>query len=113
MTKNIAILGSTGSIGQNALRVIEALGEDYKVVALTAHDNIELLEKLGDLVRCLVRPLDAGDGIASGVLLQQDLDGVDYFGRFFSTRLRPPPGFRTRSNSTSCSSSCCRPRATV
>ena len=45
MTKNIAILGSTGSIGRNSLRVIDALGEDYKVVALTAHDNIELLAK--------------------------------------------------------------------
>ncbi|MFA5293186.1 MAG: 1-deoxy-D-xylulose-5-phosphate reductoisomerase [Phycisphaerae bacterium] len=41
--KKIAILGSTGSIGRNALRVIEALGADYKVVALTAHNNVELL----------------------------------------------------------------------
>ncbi|MBU1260232.1 MAG: 1-deoxy-D-xylulose-5-phosphate reductoisomerase [Planctomycetes bacterium] len=43
MTKRIAILGSTGSIGTNALRVIEALGADYKVAALTAHNNVELL----------------------------------------------------------------------
>ena len=43
MVKRIAILGSTGSIGKNALRVIEALGGDYKVVALSAHNNIELL----------------------------------------------------------------------
>jgi len=28
MAKRIAILGSTGSIGRNALRVIEALGAD-------------------------------------------------------------------------------------
>ena len=34
MVKNIVILGSTGSIGQNALRVIDALGEEYKVLAL-------------------------------------------------------------------------------
>ena len=43
MSKKIAILGSTGSIGQNALRVIEALGSDYEVVALTAHSSVELL----------------------------------------------------------------------
>jgi len=43
MSKKIAILGSTGSIGTNALRVIEALGPEYKVIALTAHSNTELL----------------------------------------------------------------------
>jgi 1-deoxy-D-xylulose-5-phosphate reductoisomerase len=43
MTKRIAILGSTGSIGRNALKVIEALGAGYKIVALTAHNNVELL----------------------------------------------------------------------
>jgi 1-deoxy-D-xylulose-5-phosphate reductoisomerase len=43
MTKRIAILGSTGSIGTNALKVIDALGAEYKVVALTAHNNAELL----------------------------------------------------------------------
>jgi 1-deoxy-D-xylulose-5-phosphate reductoisomerase len=43
MTKRITILGSTGSIGKNALRVIEALGAEYKVVALTANNNVELL----------------------------------------------------------------------
>jgi 1-deoxy-D-xylulose-5-phosphate reductoisomerase len=43
MSKQIAILGSTGSIGKNALRVIDALGPEYSIVALTAHNNIELL----------------------------------------------------------------------
>jgi len=43
MIKRIAILGSTGSIGKNTLRVIEALGPDYKVTALSAHNNVELL----------------------------------------------------------------------
>jgi len=36
-------LGSTGSIGTSSLRVIEALGPAYKVVALTAHSNTEML----------------------------------------------------------------------
>ncbi|UCG49149.1 MAG: 1-deoxy-D-xylulose-5-phosphate reductoisomerase [Phycisphaerales bacterium] len=43
MAKRIAILGSTGSIGKNALRVIEALGAGYEVVAISAHTSVELL----------------------------------------------------------------------
>jgi 1-deoxy-D-xylulose-5-phosphate reductoisomerase len=43
MSHGIAILGSTGSIGRNALRVIEALGPDYEVVGLSAHSSVELL----------------------------------------------------------------------
>lgn len=43
MIKNIAILGSTGSIGKNALRVIDALGPQYQVGALSAHSNVQLL----------------------------------------------------------------------
>jgi 1-deoxy-D-xylulose-5-phosphate reductoisomerase len=43
MVKRVAILGSTGSIGKNALRVIESLGEGYEVVALSAHSRVELL----------------------------------------------------------------------
>ena len=43
MTKQIAILGSTGSIGRNALRVIDALGPEYAIIALSAHSNVELL----------------------------------------------------------------------
>jgi len=43
MAKHIVILGSTGSIGTNALRVIESLGSGYSVLALSAHSNAELL----------------------------------------------------------------------
>jgi len=43
MVKHIAILGSTGSIGRNALRVIDALGPGYEIVALSAHSNVQLL----------------------------------------------------------------------
>ena len=44
--KNLAILGSTGSIGKNCLTVAKHLGkEKVKVVALAARSNIELLEK--------------------------------------------------------------------
>ncbi|MCI0498056.1 MAG: 1-deoxy-D-xylulose-5-phosphate reductoisomerase [Planctomycetales bacterium] len=43
MGKKVAILGSTGSIGRNALQVIDALRPDYEVVALSAHNNADLL----------------------------------------------------------------------
>ena len=43
MTKQIAILGSTGSIGKSALRVIDSLGPEYKIAALSAHSKVELL----------------------------------------------------------------------
>ena len=43
--KKIAILGSTGSIGVTALKVIKQNLDKYKVVGLTAGRNIELLLK--------------------------------------------------------------------
>ena len=43
MTRRIAILGSTGSIGKNALRVIDVLGPEYQVVALSGHTQVQLL----------------------------------------------------------------------
>lgn len=41
--KKISLLGSTGSIGRNALKIIAANSERYKIIALTAGRNIELL----------------------------------------------------------------------
>lgn len=41
--RNIAILGSTGSIGTQALDVIEANAEHFEVEVLTANGNAELL----------------------------------------------------------------------
>jgi 1-deoxy-D-xylulose-5-phosphate reductoisomerase len=41
LPQRIAILGSTGSIGCNALDVIESLGSDYRAIALSAHNNVE------------------------------------------------------------------------
>ena len=41
--KQIAILGSTGSIGTQALQVIEEPPDLYEAYALTANNRVELL----------------------------------------------------------------------
>ena len=41
--KQISILGSTGSIGCNTLRVVDSLREQFSVAALGAGSNVELL----------------------------------------------------------------------
>ncbi|HNU07008.1 MAG TPA: 1-deoxy-D-xylulose-5-phosphate reductoisomerase, partial [Pyrinomonadaceae bacterium] len=41
--KGISILGSTGSIGRNTLRVVEHLQGQFKVVALGAGSNVDEL----------------------------------------------------------------------
>ena len=43
--ENIAILGSTGSIGCSSLEVIEKLSHRFRVVGLAAGRNTRLLEK--------------------------------------------------------------------
>jgi len=43
--KKVAILGSTGSVGQNALRVIGAHGDKFRVVGLSAGKNAKLLAR--------------------------------------------------------------------
>lgn len=74
MKKNIAILGSTGSIGTQALKVIEAFPDLFSVEVLTAHSNADLLiqqaikykpnvvvineETLYDKVQLALDPLD-------------------------------------------------------
>ncbi len=41
--KRIVVLGSTGSIGKNALRVIKNLGDEFTIVALSCESNAEHL----------------------------------------------------------------------
>ncbi len=43
--KKIAVLGSTGSIGRQALDVVRALPHEAKVIALAGNKNVRLLEK--------------------------------------------------------------------
>jgi 1-deoxy-D-xylulose-5-phosphate reductoisomerase len=47
--KKIAVLGSTGSIGTQALEIIEKNREEYSVSALTCGRNISLIQKQIDL----------------------------------------------------------------
>ena len=43
MSKRIAILGSTGSIGTQTLEVISQHPDQFEVEVLTANNNIDLL----------------------------------------------------------------------
>jgi 1-deoxy-D-xylulose-5-phosphate reductoisomerase len=45
MTVGVAILGSTGSIGTCALRVLERQRERFRVVALTSHSSVDALAR--------------------------------------------------------------------
>ena len=42
--KNISLLGSTGSIGQSTLSVVEKFPDRFRVVSLAAGNNVDLLE---------------------------------------------------------------------
>jgi 1-deoxy-D-xylulose-5-phosphate reductoisomerase len=45
LSRNIAILGSTGSIGRSALDVLASMSDGFNVRYLTAHRNIDLLRE--------------------------------------------------------------------
>lgn len=49
--KSVFVLGSTGSIGANALSVCERLGRDYRVVGISGHSNLNLLAGQADRFR--------------------------------------------------------------
>jgi 1-deoxy-D-xylulose-5-phosphate reductoisomerase len=51
MTVGVAVLGSTGSIGCSALQVLARQEERFRVVALTAHSNADLLREQADQFR--------------------------------------------------------------
>ncbi|HTS92560.1 MAG TPA: 1-deoxy-D-xylulose-5-phosphate reductoisomerase [Stellaceae bacterium] len=49
--RRVSILGSTGSVGCNTVSLIEAEPESYRVEALTAHRNVELLAEQAKRLR--------------------------------------------------------------
>jgi 1-deoxy-D-xylulose-5-phosphate reductoisomerase len=57
--KQLAILGSTGSIGRQCLSVVEALPERFGVVALAAGGNLEIL--IGQIERHRPEVVSVGD----------------------------------------------------
>src|SRR4030095_5520648 len=75
--KGVAILGSTGSIGCNSLRVIESLGDErFRVVALGAGSNVE---KLADQVASHLPELVSVDSDSAAhdlraLLFERDID---------------------------------------
>ncbi|HWE04682.1 MAG TPA: 1-deoxy-D-xylulose-5-phosphate reductoisomerase [Tepidisphaeraceae bacterium] len=74
MRKNIAILGATGSIGCNALDVIESLGDPYRAVALSGHRQTD---KLLEQVR---RHRPAAVAIADETLEDANIDQIRKLG---------------------------------
>lgn len=79
--KRIAILGSTGSIGVNALNVISAHSDQFKVVGLSANSNIALLKeqikRFNPKIACIM-PEDKLKGIKGikGLKAVSGLDGL-------------------------------------
>lgn len=61
--KHIVILGSTGSIGENALRVVEALPGQFRVAGLAAHSQAERVVE--QAVRFGVPVVALGDPVAA------------------------------------------------
>ncbi len=61
--KRVAILGSTGSIGTQALDVIERFPDRFHVVGLAAGRNVELLREQAERFKCTI-VTNAQDGAA-------------------------------------------------
>jgi hypothetical protein len=59
-------------------------------------DDPEVSERHGNFVGGSPGPLQPRDGIAGGVVFEQELDQGNDGGVFFSTDLRPPPKRRVR-----------------
>ena len=72
----MAILGSTGSIGCNTLRVIDDFRDEFEVAALGAGANIDLL--VDQIEQFHPRVVSVADALAADALLQQLRDrGVE------------------------------------
>ena len=64
--KTISVLGSTGSIGTNTLRVTSSFPKDFRVVGLTGGKNVTLLAQQIEEVRPEIA--SSGDEHASAEL---------------------------------------------
>lgn len=67
--KHLAILGSTGSIGRQCLSVVEALANDFGIVALAAGANLD--ELVGQIDRHKPEVVSVGDAQKADELAQR------------------------------------------
>lgn len=78
--KRIAILGSTGSIGVNALNVISALPDEFRVVGLSANSNVKLLQEQIKKFKPKIACLMSGDKnfcqATKGTRIAYGMDGL-------------------------------------
>ena len=78
MMKKIAILGSTGSIGTQALDVVRNLPEEFSVEVLAANSNVELFAKQIDEFHPKLAVL--ADESAYKILREKNFPGVELAG---------------------------------
>ena len=62
--RNLSILGSTGSIGTQALEVVSMHEDRLRVIAITANDNVDLLEEQARKCRPAIAGLVSADAAA-------------------------------------------------
>jgi 1-deoxy-D-xylulose-5-phosphate reductoisomerase len=74
-TRTVSLVGSTGSIGTQAIKVIQAQPELYRVVSLGAHRSVELLAAQA----CVLRPerVAIGDPARAEELARQVPPGTE------------------------------------
>ena len=80
MNKRVAILGSTGSIGSNALEVIEHLGPPYRAAALSAHRQTDKLIQQVQRYRPQAVTLTDDSASAAVIAKLRQLDTTIYTG---------------------------------
>ena len=82
MKRKISIIGSTGSIGTQALEVIEKLQDKFEIIALAGGHNVELLKKQAEKFKpkyiCHNSPSPLrGEGWGEGVNILHGSEGLE------------------------------------
>ena len=72
--KRIVILGSTGSIGQNAMSVVAAHPDEFEIVGLSTNQSVEKLEKQMDKCKALkeeIKTIEASSKMLMQAILKE------------------------------------------
>jgi 1-deoxy-D-xylulose-5-phosphate reductoisomerase len=72
----VALLGSTGSIGRQAVDVLERLGDRFRVVALAAGSNRDVLEEQARRVRPAISAVAPSDDALAELAARDDVEIV-------------------------------------